>query len=138
MLLELESHSSSSISDEEEVYLLTAELNSNTCQLPTLVETADVTLEKEYFNVLSKKAIRKYTTAEEKQKRLEFLMKKLGVETRLLLDKGQDSFLCRALKAIQNELEMLSFGMYQRKTSINKLAGMFNLFESVYSKTKML
>jgi hypothetical protein len=77
----------------------------------------------EYLRALSKKVIEKYSTIDDKRQRVNLLTAKLcgAVTVDVLLDKGKTLFLENALKSVQNELEMLSFALAQRKASIGKL-----------------
>jgi hypothetical protein len=121
LYIELESTSFSYTSEEEECYVLTAAI-TGTSLLPSTMNTTSAETE-EYLRALSKKVIEKYSTIDDKRQRVNLLTAKLcgAVTVDVLLDRGKTLFLENALKSVQNELEMLSFALAQRKASIGKL-----------------
>lgn len=121
LCIELESTSFLYTSEEEECYVLTAAITS-TSLLPSTMSTTSTETE-EYLCFLSKKVMEKYSTIDDKRRRVNFLTAKLcgAITVDVLLHRGKILFLENALKSIQNELEMLSFAIAQRKASIAKL-----------------
>ena len=121
LCIELESTSFSYTSEEEECYILTAAITSTSLLPSTMSSTSTET--EEYLCSLSKKVIEKYSTINDKRRRVNFLTDKLcgAVTVDVLLHRGKTLFLENALKSIQNELQMLSFAIAQRKASIAKL-----------------
>ena len=122
LYIELESTSFSYTSEEEECYVLTAVI-TGTSLLPSTMNNTTSAETEEYLRALSKKVIEKYSTIDDKRQRVNLLTAKLcgAVTVDVLLDRGKTLFLENALKSVQNELEMLSFALAQRKASIGKL-----------------
>ena len=102
LCIELESTSFSYTSEEGECYVLTAAITS-TSLLPSTMSTTSTETE-EYLCSLSKKVIEKYSTIDDKHRRVNFLTDKLcGANTvDVLLHIGKTLFLENALKSIQN------------------------------------
>lgn len=113
------------LAEEEELYVLTSSL-TDTSLLTSNVNISCVETE-DYLSALSKKIIQRYSTVEDKRKRVKSLTAKLcrDITADVLLDRGKKLFLESALKCLKNELEMLSFAIVQRKASVVKLGSMF-------------
>ncbi|XP_046862799.1 uncharacterized protein LOC124456384 [Xenia sp. Carnegie-2017] len=117
----MESSFSTYLAEEEELYVLTSSL-TDTSLLTSNVNISCVETE-DYLSALSKKIIQRYSTIEDKHKRVKSLTAKLcrDITADVLLDRGKKLFLESALKCLKNELEMLSFAIVQRKASVVKL-----------------
>ncbi|XP_046862765.1 uncharacterized protein LOC124456337 [Xenia sp. Carnegie-2017] len=104
---EMESSFFTYLAEEEELYVLTSSL-TDTSLLTSNVNISCVETE-DYLSALSKKIIQRYSTVEDKRKRVKSLTAKLcrDITADVLLDRGKKLFLESALKCLKNELEML-------------------------------